>query len=190
MEEYKISKDKILEAHKAACGEWKAKIETWFPELFTIKTLKLGVWYKTTTGYLYYQGKKGVGLTNNRWFDIDSVGWTITYTTYNPNNPGWILREATAEEIKEILTTQATKRGFIQGVKISPTGINEPNDHIGKGISGKFDYYIDNDILDSSNGEGIIWEKGKWADIKPTAKKLSIGEIEKILGYEIEIINK
>jgi len=33
-EEYKVDKDFILQAHKAACSEWKGKLEDKFPELF------------------------------------------------------------------------------------------------------------------------------------------------------------
>jgi hypothetical protein len=41
MEEYKVSKDFILEAHKAACATWKSKLEKQFPNLFP-KTYKVG----------------------------------------------------------------------------------------------------------------------------------------------------
>jgi len=33
-EEYKVDKDFILQAHKAACSEWKGKLEDKFPDVF------------------------------------------------------------------------------------------------------------------------------------------------------------
>ena len=34
MKKYKVSKGFIIEAHKAACSEWKQKLEKEFPKVF------------------------------------------------------------------------------------------------------------------------------------------------------------
>jgi hypothetical protein len=45
MGEYKVSKEFILEAHKAACGTWKSKLEKQFPNVFP-KTYRPGSRWK------------------------------------------------------------------------------------------------------------------------------------------------
>lgn len=46
----KVRNEFILEAHKAACSEWKAKIEKEFPKLFPKTVFEVGEWYEHIFG--------------------------------------------------------------------------------------------------------------------------------------------
>lgn len=81
MEEYKVDKQFILEAHKAACSDWKKKLEGKFPDLFP-KTYKMGDRFiRTLTGEEHILSRVGentmslICLSNgNSWSVPVNVG--------------------------------------------------------------------------------------------------------------------
>lgn len=111
--EFKVSKEQILEAHRAACSDWKQKIESWFPEAFGHKNY-LNKWIRPV-GYLesilvYVTGDahnvcilepfRGYGFcANGDWFDESDWGTEITE---------W--REASREEVIEAFNKEAVRR--------------------------------------------------------------------------------
>lgn len=59
-EEYKVDKDFILQAHKAACSEWKEKLENKFPDIFIDQPIKFENTFTINTssvGTLLYIGR-------------------------------------------------------------------------------------------------------------------------------------
>jgi hypothetical protein len=81
-DDYKISAEFVLEAHEAACAEWKAKIEKQFPELFKSKKIyPIGtkVLISTTTS----------GTQEYMLVDIGSRG----YLVHTKNGNTWAGKE-------------------------------------------------------------------------------------------------
>lgn len=82
---YSVDKEFILEAHKAACFDWKKKIEVKFPQLFSPH--KLGkIYYNEHRGRVIL-AQVGVGMiclinleSGNRWKEPISVYDTSSIT--------------------------------------------------------------------------------------------------------------
>ncbi len=187
-----ISNEFILEAHKKACVDWKARIEKECPELFK-KTLEVGRWYKIID--------KSGQFTKNEYalvfFDNNSkhygFGYINTFIT-NVMNLRLVLARntdevvlATDQEVKEALINEAKKRGIRFGVKVfrSQEMLNDydaPNNSkevlLKKGRD--FDFEADNNAL-FLDGR-VIFINGKWAEIikQPTEIELIKSEIEKL----------
>lgn len=162
MKKYKVSKEFILEAHKAACSEWKQKLEKEFPEVFESK-IEVGKWYKTKRGSLFYLSSfdsdknKGYGFDLfGRWVDNRGI---IGFFGYKSD----IIREAKDEEVEEALVAEAKKR-YKVGDKLSKIWNDSSlGDRI---FSNELSLWrnciwIENDLGYSS----CIFKDGKWAEI-------------------------
>ena len=55
----KVRKEFIMQAHEAACSEWKKNIEKELPELFPAIKFEVGKWY---IGWSIFSGNKLLGL--------------------------------------------------------------------------------------------------------------------------------
>jgi hypothetical protein len=122
--------------------------------------LEVGRWYKTMSDNLFcYTGRNtdgvilGYGFIDNDW---DNWKWG------SEKNDKTL---ATEQEVFEALKKEAIKRGFKEGVTLKATGINKEFYWIDSPISGEHEYHAETDTLDSSNGNGYIYHKGKWAEI-------------------------
>ena len=174
----KFIKDCYNGKHGSICSEWKQTILNHYPEFQT--QLKEGRWYKANydSKYLIFAEKtkgdlviEGYGFDDaGKWFDV-AKDCCLTHTT-----------QATEQEVFEALKNEAVKRGFKAGVFYDATNMGYSEQGYCEILNGRFDF-IDN-ILTIGNWE--IFKNGKWAEIV-SKKKMTLKEVEKELGYEIEI---
>lgn len=172
MKKVKVRKEFILEAHKAACIDWKQRIEKELPELFESE-FKVGDWVvfidgdapQIIIGFDKYNDYRTQRINGSKtvWFKYDAE------------------RKATKEEIERHLIEEAERRGFKKGVLFH--AIRE--DTLKKSVLPyKYDpldlkYWHKEDVLCAG---GNLYVKGQWAEIIPTMTK---EEAEKKLGYKI-----
>jgi hypothetical protein len=122
--------------------------------------LEVGKWYKTSKdNLLCYTGRNADGVILGYGFIDDDWGNWKWGREMNDK------KLATNQEVFEALKKEAIKRGFKRGVTLKATGINEEFYWIDSPISGEYEYLAETDTLDSSNGNGYIYHKGKWAEI-------------------------
>lgn len=172
-------KEFIIEAHKHACNEWKNKISDEFPELFKLKPLEVGKWYRRHDGNLWF-------LTEIKEFCAFGYGfcadksWAYLSQGFNYSIK---LTPATDKEVETALIKEAKKRGFKKGVycrfsnynnRFLKTNIIEfNNNNQGLYLTVKTD---DVDVRD------IIFSNGQWVSIIETITK---EQAEKELGKTI-----
>lgn len=177
----------IIDAHKgeygSMCSDWREKLEKELPELFD-NGKKSGCWYidQFSPGDLNIfffctriENEKmfGYGISMDKWKNENEV--VLWSTIYGES------RRATEEEIHKHLTEEAKKRGFVNGAsfygvqgshKNMRTVIGENN-----GIEmNQYGLYC---------GDSYLYFEGKWAELEK--KKMTQSDIEKELGYAIEI---
>lgn len=187
----KKQKKQLLELAKQAynssdvCQQWKDKILEVCPEFKP--TLEVGKWYKVDEE------------PNTLWF-IESirndfgVGYGICFGDWRDycdsiqiNKPSYYtFAPATDKEVEEALIKEAKKRYKI-GDKIKIFN-QENNDNELRGFS--LDFINDENVLSATNGGyDCLFDKGKWAEIiSEPVKKMTVSEICKELGYDVEII--
>ena len=195
--ELKTTEEFVREAHKAACSEWKSKIETEFPDLFK-NTLEVGKWYYNKkydiviylTEFKYGNAFNGYGFDKDKkWFHTQDYGNIYAESCH---------RLATLEEVENALIAEAKNRGYKKGVKIKGLG----NGEICALLDWNFEFikYEYNNVLwfgDKSNDFDCydIFKNGKWAEIIPEEKTvITLDKVKKILAkkykttaYQIEI---
>lgn len=145
----------VKEAHRAACPNWKKRIEQYVPELVEPKT----DWYWWGENLVYYNNRKETyGFWHGEWRN------NLTFPFLIGTIP------ATKEEVETALIAEATKRGLWGDTKIRAhadggdwlLGINK----------GTFTPIWGGEKLYNKNG--VIFYNGKWAKIieDPIPKKL------------------
>ena len=93
-------------------------------------------------------------IRSSNWADDNKEPWTD------------IFELSTIEKWESRLIQYAKEKGFKEGVFLKQEGINKYFTHVkDKPINDKFNYYINIDTLDSSNGQGRIYRQGQWATI-------------------------
>ncbi len=157
----------LEERHKKEIEELKASL---------IKPqFEVGKWYykDQDDGSLVARFKKMDGSSfYGDWVFIKGrtdSNWSEYANTFNDN-----MRLATEEEIKTALVAEAQRRGFKEGVRFDSLERNIQNSK----VSTTWYYYLGDDLL--STGQGIIYSKGKWAEIIESPK-LTFG------GHEVTI---
>lgn len=168
----KSRKEFIIEAHKAACSEWKTKIEKEFPKLFKKEGLQIGKWYKSKrtsciafVQEVYSKDFKAYG------FD-DEMRWTDSCKMWTNDFSSWEL--ATEEEVFDALKKESIKRGIWNVPIIYPDGRTTYLDD----LTIYFD--LENNWLRSKYG--IVFENGVFAT---SIKSITKEEAEKQLGVKI-----
>jgi hypothetical protein len=170
MKKVELSEEFVLEAHKAACNDWKQRIEKEVPELFNPK-LEKGRWYKQ----IHEDGN--MILSCFQGFGNFQYGFSARGNWSNQIGNAWIssatckVELATDKEVETALIKEAEKRGFKEGnykgleklyIDSKFTGW-----HYGSGL---------NKLYSAEEGEGgdVIFHNGKWAEIieNPIPKKL------------------
>lgn len=167
---YTVSKEFILEGHKAACSTWKAKIEAQFPELFP--KLEVGRWLKDDTNpkWLMYRDVKNI-------YGFDTLGnWFYRENeSYEPNSCD---RYATDKEVETALIAEAKRRGFKDGVFINNSNLGFDN-FTQKTIGDKL--WWDGTYLNFGDKNSAIFKDGKWAEILSEPIELTLEQrIERI----------
>lgn len=126
MKKFKISKKQIKQIFAQANEENNAVIckdlKEWFPKLFLEKNVivkpknEIG-WYVSTLGTLVYNDNATGFLSGvSSYPHIDWIENLIIQSDFQ-KNPHWRL--AKDEEILQVLSNLALKKGFVKGVKIS-----------------------------------------------------------------------
>ena len=172
---YETTKEFILDAHKDACPELKAKIEKEFPDLFKTK-FNINSWYKTNSGAMvcYQGGENSYGFTTfGEWKDI-GYHWTLPSNEWTP---------ATYEEVSEMLKKEAEKRGYCK-LGLSIIDVLDGKQKVIDGLEMR--YYNENDVLTINHDH--IFHNGKWATIVEQPKEMTLQEIESKLGHKIKIV--
>ena len=178
MENYKITKEQILETIRTGTDVTERYFKEIIPEAFNTK-LDTGKWYKSSIDIeflVYYQSN---GFYNYGFWEDKPYRDNLLFGDcwYN------MSRLATDEEVESALINEAKKRGFKLGVKV--VGLyNDGSPHqITDFIINKDDFTyktLDNALVCNKLGFRIF-AKGKWAEILsqektvvPMAKALKI----------------
>jgi len=157
--------------------EQKQRILELDPNFFNEK-LEVGRWYKSTKSEalafikeVFRKDFKAFGFDlEGNWCDLDDE-WTIDLSLWNPT---------TEQEVLKALTKEAVKRGFEEGRKFTSC--------VSKFIDICNGYFSYNEELNELYSNGTcVFSNGKWATIIQP-KQMTIQEIEKELGYNIEIV--
>ena len=160
------------------------KVKEWFPEVFEVN-LEVGKWYKSNIGLFCITKIEGniayaYGFQNGIWEDSGRF-----YLKEAKNDV-----EATNEEVFEALKIEAVRRGFVNGARITPMFPDGKDYYPDKNIiSRPLNFKLKGNIFEVDGGiyRYRIFVNGKWANVIEIKKMTKI-EIEKQLGYKIEII--
>jgi hypothetical protein len=180
---------KITKKQIKALDKGETNVRELFPEVFETK-LEVGKWYvkewKDGDFDLFFAQE----IKEDKVYSYDNYFRNGKPVLYNAEEQPLehlkevnrlLFRLATKEEVETALINEAKRRGFKEGAKyLSPnkTFIRKAN----------FPLCINEqqDALCCENGD-LIFNNGVWAEIiKP--KTMTKEEIEKELGYEIEIV--
>lgn len=178
MKTFEITKEQIEQLVNLS-EDNKYPLKQWFPDAFKSFT----GWAKDEREFLkvnelwicYYEDSKakyGIGSDGN-WF----VSKTNSGFDSDGNN-----REATPQEVESALIAEAKKRGFTKNISYTITN----GDNIIESKNSErfgFDDYSNKLLFNNWS----IFENGQWATIIPQ-KKMTKEQIEKELGYKIEIV--
>lgn len=167
-------KEFIREAHKAACPDWKRKIEKEFPILFEKPKFEIGKWYKSIGGTVVcFQGGKsayGYWEVTQSWKILDN--WS-----FESNPEAW--QPATDKEVEEALIKEAIKRGLNYPNAVC---LFDPEDKLDKTKDPKWDFHLRDGVSSLWYYNLNVFKKGKWATLLETITK---EEAEKQLGKKI-----
>jgi len=161
--------------------EQKQRILELDPNFFNEK-LEEGRWYKSAAGSIfnYRKGNNVYGFLLGVW-NYENWEWHSTN-----------VKLATNQEVLEALTKDAVKRGYLENIKnidcLCDFNKAESQEHYQ--TPPRF-YYEESCnklwICDASYLDICVFYNGQWAQLlKP--KQMTIQEIEKELGYNIEIV--
>ena len=179
---------KITKKQIVALDKQETTVRELFPEVFETK-LEVGKWYKGVflqhsnpliyiTGVNEQNNIKSYGFNGLNWFDDRLT--TRHYGSISDTND-WI--PATKEEVETALINEAKRRGFKKGVAFNSL----PHQYMNTENNTKVDYIKMSDNMKTLYSScGVIENNGKWAEIIQP-KQMTKEEIEKELGYEIEI---
>ena len=157
------------------------KVKEWFPEVFYLSKDFTG-WAKTNSRgnkkYLVFlkEGFLQYGFDGNgAWFDYREYKAKVREDLF----------KATNEEVFEALKIEAVRRGFVEGVRITPMFYNGkdyyPDENI---ISSPLNFKLKGNVfvVDGGINGYRIFVNGKWANVISTKTK---EEAEKLLNCKI-----
>jgi hypothetical protein len=148
------------------------------PHLFPKAKLKVGEWYRRKgdksifkiTTHEEDDKYNGYGLDlDGEWFHINDCG----YLFYDK-----LLVLATEEEVKEALINQCKKLGIWEVPVKCLSGLSSEKSRFGI-------IFHDNRLWSTY---GVVFQNGVFAEPLPIKKEMTVSQLEKELGYEIEII--
>ena len=184
MENYKITKEQILETIRTGTDVTERYFKEIIPEAFNTK-LDTGKWYKSSTDIeflVYYQsnGFDNYGFWKDQPYKDNLVFGDCWYN---------MSRLATDEEVSAALINEAKKRGYKGGIKLSPlescsNAIDTEKEDVYSYIP-KVSHYIGNRL--QLNGTGI-YQDGKWAEILPQEKTVvPMAKALKIIAKKMKV---
>ena len=180
--EFKVSKEFILMAYNDACYRLKSKLRAEFPEAFELER-KVGDWV-TTIGTTFHSEKN-----NGNTFKIGYVDTQSLFVCEEKKDEGYGVfngefRLATPEEILVHLGKEADKRGIKAGVTIDNSMLSGTIGRV-KLTWGTFRYVYSDSGDYLRLGGDKVYKNGDWATIIPTEVEVSMEEIAKWKGCEI-----
>lgn len=173
----KITKEQIV-----ALDKKETTVRELFPEVFETK-LEDNTYYIFESGEIQFNVKDGEGYGFNKFRFHEEVKW-VKY----PHNG--VYRKATKEEVETALINELIKLGFKKGVNVKGLGLFNGILSGNNCLESKmfsFDFKLNIVYANKAKSENIVlFENGKFAEIIHP-KQMTKEEIEKELGYEIEI---
>lgn len=186
-ESFTITREQIRLIEHQSVNEDFAQVSRdmreWFPSCFEPekKELVVGKWYKDNRGCIVnFQGDiKGYGFTktNNAWYNSECWGL---------DNDKLDWQEATQQEVEKALKAEAVRRYkvgdcvksfFHKGNPVLKIKEKDFNINAQGGVN----------CTGTNHYMPVVYENGNWAEIIQP-KKMTQAEIEKELGYNIEIV--
>ena len=166
------------------------KVKEWFPEVFKVN-LEVGKWYNR----IWKDGDRDLFLISdfidNKFFigeffrNNERIEEGVGYRFKNEKDERYFQFEATNEEVFEALKIEAVRRGFVEGVRITPMFYNGKDYYPDKNIiSRPLNFKLKGNVfvVDGGNDEYRIFVNGKWATLVKTITK---SEAEKLLNKKI-----
>ena len=180
MNEFFTETQETFEITKETIIKYKMKDE--FPEVFVVK-LEVGKWYKRPHGkaLFFIVGDPKITPFEVYGFDMEGNWMNLEKARTFPDYE----IEATEQEVFEALKNEAVKRGFVEGVYITPMYSDGkdyfPDENI---INKPLNFHLKVSTLEVDGGDDRyrIFVNGKWATILKTKTK---EEAEKLLGVKI-----
>lgn len=145
--------------------------------------IEVGKWYKSPENkfMIFVEEYNPVAkMIIGYGFNSSGYWFNKTKTSY------YKLEKATPEEVEQRLIEEAKRRGVVKGVKIINIGINSEMDDkevCNLPISGVFKFFTNVNILDTLEGNGHVFDNGKWAEIIDEKKSIPddvLGHISRI----------
>jgi hypothetical protein len=175
----------IKQAHLAACGEWKAKIEEIAPNVFH-KNFEIGEWVRLTTKY----GTMPAGTVVRIVSHLTSVFWVLGHNDFQDTTDNLATNylapsedmfvPASRDEVESALLAEAKKRGYVKGMYYTDVDISPATYR--KQIEGKLTlkcYTPRHTALGDGYG-GYVYCNGTWAP--QLINEMTIKEAEKKLN--------
>lgn len=186
----KITKKQIKELHHS--GD-VSKLKEWFPSVFE-EELEEGVWYKDKDSS--YKGLICIQKYNGIDKGITAYGFGWISGKFKESHSEWCptirakkdLIKATHQEIETALINEARKR-YKVGDKIQRLENYYYGSNCGNIIE-NLDFIFEDGCVAIKKQNGYylgLFKNGTWATIIP-AKQMTQKQIEKELGYKIEIV--
>ena len=170
MENYKITKEQILETIRTGTDVTERYFKEIIPEAFK-KELEIGKWYITDGNKCGQYGKTLIANFSGKE-EVSNYGITFSGTwgkdlTLYHNDLGRSTRLATPEEVSASLINEAKKRGYKQGITCA-FGKGAYNRMIRENEIRWVPDWQDKGAL--CMGTNVIFTQGNWAKILPQEK--------------------
>ena len=180
MNEFFTETQETFEITKETIIKYQMKDE--FPEVFEVK-LEVGKWYKRPHGkaLFFIVGDPKITPFEVYGFDMEGNWMNLEKARTFPDYE----IEATEQEVFEALKNEAVKRGFKEGVYITPMYSDGKDYFQDENIINKpLNFHLKVSTLEVDGGDDRyrIFVNGKWATILKTKTK---EEAEKLLGVKI-----
>lgn len=184
--EFKVDREFILQAYDEVSVDFKAKMEDKFPDIFLKLEPKL--WYKKEwedgeVDLFFVESIEGeiFSFGENYYRNgklLDTLGTTSSSINLMFTDDRVRLSKASHKEVEEVLTNDAKRRGFIEGVEYICL-FDGNREIITKEI---FTLDLDGDLVVQGKSQGgYVFYKGEWA--KPIKNSI----IKRIEGLEYEL---
>lgn len=170
---YIVTEEFLQEAYKAACAEWKQKIETEFPEA-CLGEFKPNRWYKRKDNLqLVFIEKitdneiKGYGFDTTEFSEsFGECEWNISreWCHFKRDKKEYekLFMEATKEEVEKGIKEEALRRYGKNWEKIKVEPLKEKCPSNNTGVYNTRFFFECNELW---NKNGLLFKDGKWAKV-------------------------
>jgi hypothetical protein len=214
----KLNLDGYRLLHNAACSGWRITLEEKFSSelALTGKTVVKDSFYeamksacstsqRVVLDSVFGVEKEGEPFVFGEWYNLINSPKVLVFIKdaknafgFNHNGEwtnGWGVqlkdckyKKADDEKVVKRLLQEAKDRGFVEGAfhnsYTTSDGVAfEIKGEIIAGWNGKID------TIHAKDSQGLIFRGGKWAEVVIQTKKMTHRQIERALGYKIEIIS-